>query len=376
MEHKIDRLSELPEPLVEHILSFIPLKQILQLTMLSKTWQNVWTLFPILKFDQERGQRKREEFIYFVERTLLSRRRQKISIKRLELQILDIDDECYGVRVNRWIDYAIESNVKEFYICAWPLKYYKVTKSVLTAKSITELTLWGCNLESFHGHDINLSSLKKLVLGEVCNANDQIVKTLIAACLVVEEIEFARCDGLRNIHVSGLSKLMAIEVAFNFELHSLEIEASNLEFLHLKCLKSCQIYLLSCKNLKKLRLEYMMVTDKWLHDVLSKQPLIEILTLIDCDMLERIKISSDCMKRLTFYRCRKLVEVNIVTPNLHRLEYCGDPISFSSNTSTLLEVKLRFWSDHWIYGVEKIEFLSKLNHLKLVTWRAHRAKVF
>jgi ubiquitin-protein ligase len=87
MEHKIDRISELPEPVLEHILSFIPLKQILQLSILSKRWQNVWTLFPIPNLmqhlftnnlrkvpDNEKEQeiqRKKEEFNYFVERTLL-----------------------------------------------------------------------------------------------------------------------------------------------------------------------------------------------------------------------------------------------------------------------------------------------------------------
>jgi hypothetical protein len=51
MKHKADRISRLPEAIVEHILLFVPLKQILQLSILSKTWQNViWTLFPIPEF--------------------------------------------------------------------------------------------------------------------------------------------------------------------------------------------------------------------------------------------------------------------------------------------------------------------------------------
>jgi hypothetical protein len=84
------------------------------------------------------------------------------------------------------------------------------------------------------------------------------------------------------------------------------------------------------------------------------------------------------MKSLAFYRCSELVEINIVTPNLHSLEYYGYVISFSSNTSTLSEVRLRFLncSFDWIYNVEKIEFLTKLNHPKLLTWRAHYAQVF
>jgi hypothetical protein len=52
MEHKIDRISELPDPILEHILSFIPTKQTLQLSILSKRWQRVWALFPVPDFGQ------------------------------------------------------------------------------------------------------------------------------------------------------------------------------------------------------------------------------------------------------------------------------------------------------------------------------------
>jgi hypothetical protein len=52
MEHKIDRISELPDPILEHILSFIPTKQTLQFSILSKRWQKVWALFPIPDFEQ------------------------------------------------------------------------------------------------------------------------------------------------------------------------------------------------------------------------------------------------------------------------------------------------------------------------------------
>ena len=139
MEHKIDRLSELPEPIVEHILSFIPLKQILQLTILSKRWQNVWTLFPIPEINQRvicsnlySKNKRREETNYFVERTLLSRYRQELSLKKFELTMHI--DESYCALVNRWIEYAIESNVKELNLSSvCQPKFSQVPKSVLVA---------------------------------------------------------------------------------------------------------------------------------------------------------------------------------------------------------------------------------------------------
>jgi hypothetical protein len=88
--------------------------------------------------------KRRERINYFVERALLSRYRQELSSKKFELN--DID-ESYCALVNRWIEYAIESNVKElnlFSVCQ--TKFSQVQKSVLVAKSITKLTLCFCNL--------------------------------------------------------------------------------------------------------------------------------------------------------------------------------------------------------------------------------------
>jgi hypothetical protein len=92
--------------------------------------------------------------------------------------------------------------------------------------------------------------------------------------------------------VLGLPKLMKIVVAYNEELDSVKIEASNLESLLIELCKPCQINLLPCENLKKLELYSATVTDEWLHDVLSKHLLIESLTLLRCDILKRIKIST------------------------------------------------------------------------------------
>jgi hypothetical protein len=394
MEHKIDRISELPDPILEHIVSFIPTKQLLQLSVLSKRWENVWTLFPIPEFVQhlfinnlrkvppnekeEEIQRKKDEFKSFVERSLRGRHRQRLSINKFRLHMMLDESDC--TIVNRWIDYAIECDVKELNLDLWihqkryelPKKKYELPDRVLVAKSITELRLCKCKLKPFY-RDINLPSLKKFVLN--INAENQVVQTLIDGCPNMEEMTFEYCYGLKSIQVSGLPKLMSIELLRNPQLESVEIEASNLESLVFKLRIPCQINLGQCENLKKLVLYSCNITDKWLHEFLSKYPLIDCLDLANCSMLERIKISSNCMKSLTFISCHRLVEVDIVTPNLHRLEYYGEVISFSLNSSSPSEVSLIFTGDTDL-DAEMIEFLAKLSQPKLLTWSYFDAKVF
>ncbi|XP_059434101.1 putative F-box/LRR-repeat protein At5g02700 [Corylus avellana] len=374
MEHKIDRISELPDSILEHILSFIHTKQTLQLSILSKRWQRVWALFPIPDFEQhlpnekeQEIQRKKEDFRNFVERSLLAHYRQRLNINKFRLH-MKLDESDYAV-VNRWIDFAIECNVKELNLdisLRIDQKRYELPERVLVANSITELKLHMCKLKSFSG-DINLSSLKKLVFS-VEVEESQLVQTLIDSCRDIEDMTFECCNGLKSIRVLCLPKLKAIALLQNSELESVEIEASNLESLVLKFNSlPCQINLGPCKNLKTLVLYSCRITDKWLHDVLSKHRLIECLDLANCSMLKRIKISSHRMKSLTIISCHNLVEVDIVTPNLHRLEYEGEVISFSLNSSSLSEVIL-FFSGGSPLNAEMIEFLSKLSQPKLLTW--------
>ena len=175
----------------------------------------------------------------------------------------------------------------------------------------------------------------------------------------------------------GLPKLKAIALLRNFELKSVEIEASNLESLVFKHTSlPCQINLGLCENLKKLVLHSCCITDKWLHDILlSKHQLIDCLDLVDYFILKMIKILSHRMKSLTIIDCYKLVEVDIVTPNLHRLKYKGDFTSFSLNSLSLLEFILFFLGETSL-NAEMIEFLSKLSQPKLLTWTLDEDKVF
>jgi hypothetical protein len=346
MKHKDDRISGLPEAIVEHILSFIPLKQVLQLSILSKRWQNVWTLLPIPEFHSNfQSSILRENFNYFLERTLASRNMQRVSINKLKLRIHELSD-C--ALMNRLIGYVIESNVKELDLNLQLKNYCQMPKSFVAAKakSITELTLYE-EEDQFYGEK---SAWLRV------HVDEQIVQTLIASSPVVEEIT-NDCYGLTSVHMtSGLPKLIAFELLSNPTLESFEIEAPNLTKLILRLPK---------------------LTDKWLHGILSRCPLIESLDLHTCNMLKRIKISSDHMKSLTIYHCKRLVEVDIVAPNLHKLSYeFGDVISISSKTLTLSKASLIFKSDNAPLDAEKIEFLAKLNHPKSLTWSTNYAKVF
>jgi len=82
MDHKnyiaADMISELPDCLQQHILSYLSINEVVQSSVLSKRWKHVWTAVPVLGFniilfgstDNKKNldiQRKLKDFYIFVE---------------------------------------------------------------------------------------------------------------------------------------------------------------------------------------------------------------------------------------------------------------------------------------------------------------------
>jgi hypothetical protein len=395
MEHKKDRISELPDPPLQHVLSFVPIKQVVQSSTLSKRWKHVWFTIPVLEFDKtffesklwcKDNKKARKIQTRRVDQILLNRRRMGLSINKFTLFMPLTRPKSVSHVVDPWIDYVVKSDVEElnldFYDDEWKRYLYPLPQSVLLAKSITMLMLTGCSLESLSlscDIKINFSSLKKLSLLNM-RTDDQIIQTLLAGCPVIEDMSIERCCGLKTIHFSGLSKLKFIELKLNDGLKKVKLEASNLCCLHIQEMTASKINMVHFKTLKMLKLSSRCITDNWLNCYISQLPLIEYLSLYGCQMLEKIKISSHSLKTLYLLLCKNLVEVQINdTPKLCELSYGGtSTISFSVNALPYLsEATYQMVSHSGPWDVQKIELLAKLSNSKLFNLRSiYSAKVF
>ncbi|CAG7906941.1 unnamed protein product, partial [Brassica rapa] len=65
----MDRISNLPDELLCHVLSFLPTKNAALTSVLSKRWLNLWKLVPNLDIDDSLKE-IRQSFIDFVDRVL------------------------------------------------------------------------------------------------------------------------------------------------------------------------------------------------------------------------------------------------------------------------------------------------------------------
>lgn len=377
----VDRISELPEHILHHILCLLRWPTDLARTsILSKKWNVIWQSFTSFDFDQRRflclnGADKwdhiqplpldkqsiiykqvfREslggpempliqKFILFVENTLTTRIDQLPSIQKFRLHVFFCVD-LFIPLMDRWISIATDKNVNELDIHAkMSGKFYVLPQAVFASRTITSLKLYGCGVGDSAA--IKLQNLRELSMKAMC-INENIVHKFVHGCPLIEDMRLINCYGLKFVHISSLPKLNKFEVYERSSLRSIKLEATNLEtfLFHGKKSSKCKLMLAGCRNLKNLTLRHAHMSDKTFQEHISHFPLLENLFLLECQTLQRITILSDKLKKLSLVRCHKLKEANIDAPNLLSFEYTGAELPFSSmNVSRLQEVKLQLKS--------------------------------
>ncbi|XP_050230989.1 putative F-box/LRR-repeat protein At4g00320 [Mercurialis annua] len=380
-----DYASQLPQHLLHHILSFLSIKQIIQTSVLSKTWYQAWNTLHILEFDfddifkQNRAKYMAiesttnmniQQLYSFVDQIWLTRRRQMISLKKFTVIMPWSYQTPSMSAIDQWIGYALESHVKELkvkpgdFLNNEPVKYM-VPLSVFDSKWMQVLCLYRSKLKLPFSGNVKLPCLKKITF-EFVDLDDNFIRELLAGSPMLEDIYISAVSGIKELHVSNLVKLGKIFLRFP-DLEKLTIDGPNLESitLHLRIEKHkwCNSVNLgvSCKYLSISS----PISDKWLNEQLKRLPHLENLELYFCPKLERIEISNPLVSKLFINRCDKLSIVQIDAPCLRYFTYIGDIVSVLSslNRITLSEVSLHINSKNMdiTWYVRLIELLANLN---------------
>ncbi|PNX82508.1 F-box/LRR-repeat protein [Trifolium pratense] len=108
---KVDRISELPEELLIHILSFLPPKFACTTSILSKRWKPLCQFLTVFRFD-DKSVKNEEEFILFnmfINKVMLSKDRQQ-SIKVFHLR-------CHSalslINHDEWVEAAKRRGIED-----------------------------------------------------------------------------------------------------------------------------------------------------------------------------------------------------------------------------------------------------------------------
>ncbi|CAL8145286.1 unnamed protein product [Prunus armeniaca] len=188
-------LSNLPDVVIQKIISLLETKDAIRTSILSKRWEYLWTSIPNLNFYKGLFA-TRSSLVNIVERALLLR--GPADIETFDLTFPVLDDAC---RVNAWIDATVRRNVKKLYLYLHSLKepFY------LPHSLFTSTTLVAAELDIpflFKAPStVCFSSLRTLSLRSIVFSDDS-TQQLFSGCPVLEELSIEECKWMNLKFVS------------------------------------------------------------------------------------------------------------------------------------------------------------------------------
>nr|XP_008348547.2 F-box/LRR-repeat protein 13-like [Malus domestica] len=190
-----DRISELPDAVLCHILSFIPTKYSVRTSILSTRWKSIYGSVPNLDFEFEQMSTTWKEeymsnyvgFLMFVDRVLSLR--DSLDIQKFRLH-------CYCraedfSRIVGWICTAIRHNVVELDLCVYSdnivCSTFELPQCVFMCKTLVVLKVKSNCITYAHPTSSSFPSLKFLDV-KVDYPEDDSVEKLFACCPVLEDL--------------------------------------------------------------------------------------------------------------------------------------------------------------------------------------------
>jgi len=207
-------LGNLPEELLQHILSFLPTTDAVRTSLLCKRWEYLWASIPnldfhLLQLSSAKEKRMGTLFMNFVDRVLCLR--DSSDIKRFTL--------CCNVqldasRVNTWISAALRHNVQELYVELANFKgEFSLPYHLFTCNTLTSLHLTMRRIKLKLPTTICFSNLKILTIENVIFPHEYLTQQLFSGLPVLEELKLKDCSWGGRVFLSiSLPKLRSLSI--------------------------------------------------------------------------------------------------------------------------------------------------------------------
>lgn len=179
-----DRISQLPNGILHHILSYLPTKLVVKTSILSKRWRYLWASISRIQvaiYDFPTAKR----FERFIEAVLLCRD----ASSPIQTFHLYLDRDLEQARADIWIYHAVQRDVRELDLTL--ARNGKLPRCIFTCKSLSVLKLTNNCVRAFE-FPINLSGLEILHLSAIYFKGETLVK-LISGCPVLECLKIMFC---------------------------------------------------------------------------------------------------------------------------------------------------------------------------------------
>ncbi|WOL08852.1 F-box/LRR-repeat protein [Canna indica] len=238
-----DRISNLPDHLLQSILSLIPLKSAVRTSILSRRWRHLWQHSLVSSATLDFGgdfasSQSPKDFAATVAWYLRLHGDQKLD----RLRFLFAPFDLFLPDIDTWIAAAARKEVKELeldlsqgilscvdghYIDG--RQPYLLPESLFRCEALTHLSLSRCDFDD----DVRFGSfghLSSLNLSHV-NVTDEMLESLLADCPLLESLSLRNCQRLDAIRILGPPRLRLRELTLVdcFNAYEVEISAPKLQ---------------------------------------------------------------------------------------------------------------------------------------------------
>ncbi|KAL3634993.1 hypothetical protein CASFOL_022047 [Castilleja foliolosa] len=397
-EITIDRLSQLPQPILHNILSLLSQKKAVRTSVLSKSWRYLWHSRLNVEFRDKWFAKKKEfssftgktsqryldgknEFWSFIDKTLQRYLDQNLSLQKFVFDMFNYEVDF--VLRQKFISMAIMNmGVKSLELLfhnSSEGKDFPLPLVVFQSEFLVELVIHYCDLSTPKSTDnVMLNNLRTLRLHN-SYITDEVVEKIISGCPLIENLDLLYCCGLKSIK---LPKHCNIKNFAYLTFDEIIIETENAQILERVCIRNCRDWFLCHRNtyfphLKSLILHYVQLPETF-DNFSSFFPCLSELVLDSCRGLKEFRLLSSSIKRLTIDSgLRNRIKAFIDTPNIRYFEYSGHgflpSIKFTA-TSNKWKSQITLWSklQHSDNDDDATSWFLKLNKLlKVLSTQSH-----
>ncbi|CAK8574205.1 unnamed protein product [Lathyrus sativus] len=206
-----DRITCLPDHLIDKILSHLPIRDAGRTSVLSSKWRNKWSTLPDLVFHRKCVSTAAFEDLSIINSKFIRIIDHVLLLHSGPINKFKLSESCYDIvgvnfvaDMDRWILHLTGRSIKEFVLKILMEQPYKIPWCLFSWQTLRRLKLYYCCLKppiTFEGFR-NLESLELKLVTVAQNA----FENLISGCPRLERLKLIKVDGLTqfNIHAPNL----------------------------------------------------------------------------------------------------------------------------------------------------------------------------
>lgn len=197
-----DRISNLPDAILSHILSFLGTNEAVRTSVLSTKWRYRFSLLSNLDFELYDSGRKKSKcrgFESFVDRVLFL---HNTSIEKFCLKCWD--NRVDSSRVCGWLSAAVWHKVQHLDLTISGGKFTTLPGVLFTSRTLVTLKIYIVGFVLSIPNHAHFPNLRTLHLKSIIISDDDAIKRLFSGCISLEEMDLEGCN-FDNISIFDIS---------------------------------------------------------------------------------------------------------------------------------------------------------------------------